>query len=118
MDELVKKAFEFAEHMTVLTNQKNLIKEEFNQNLTHYEFGGSFTITKDFLNFVYLLLVNNQKEDVVLIDDNAIPVRVANLDLFFQTVLSKYVEATNEYYTKYTNLTNQRKLEKLIDIND
>lgn len=116
MDEKVKKAFETAELMAVLASQKNILREEFKQSLVHYQNGGSFTLTKDFLNFVKLLLDSNQLEDVVLIDDNDIPVVVSDLKAFFEKILSQYTESVNEYYTKYNLLIKTRKVESIIDI--
>lgn len=116
MEEKIKQAFETAEYMAVLSSQKNILKEEFNQSLIYYQNGGSFTISKEFLSFVKLLLDSNQQENVVLIDDNNIPISIENLKDFFDNVLSKYIESVNEYYTKYNLLVKNRKLESIIDI--
>lgn len=116
MEEKIKKAFEIAGYMTVLSNQKNILKEEFKQNLFFYFNGGNFLLTKDFLSFVNLLLSRNQIENVVLIDQNDIPINVDNLKDFFDNALSAYTEAANEYYNKYNLLIKNRKLENLVDI--
>ena len=116
MDEKVKKAFELADYMTVLSNQKALLKEEFYQSLMFYSQGGAFNLTAEFLTFVKLLLDSNQLEDVILIDLNDTPISIPNLNEFYTEILSKYNFAVNSYYTKYHNLIKNRKLEQLIDI--
>jgi hypothetical protein len=118
MEDIIKQAFEHANYMAVLTNQKHIITEEFNQRLIHYHNGGSFSITKEFLNFLNLLISKELTEDVVLIDDNSTPVLVENLNQFFDTVFSTYFEATNEFYTKHSRLISQRSVEKIVDAND
>lgn len=118
MDLQIKKAFETAEYMAVLSSQKNILKEEFSQNLCYYCNGGSFTLSKELITFVKLLLDANQLENVVLIDNNNIPVNIVNLKDFFEEILSLHIQATNLYYTKYNLLIKNRKVESLVDIND
>lgn len=107
-----------ADYMSVLSSQKNILKEEFAQDLCYYHNGGSFTLSKELITFVKLLLDSDQLENVVLIDNNNIPVNIENLKEFFEELLSKYTQATNLYYTKYNLLIKNRKVESLIDIND
>lgn len=118
MDEQLKRAFEIADHMSVVSSQKNILKEEFAQTLCYYCNGGSFTLSKELITFVKLLLDVNQLENVVLVDDNNIPINIENLKDFFEEILSLYTQATNLYYTKYNLLIKNRKLESLIDVND
>lgn len=118
MEEQLKRAFEIADYMSVLSSQKNILKEEYAQNLCYYHNGGSFTLTKDLITFVKLLLDSNQLENVVLIDNNNIPVNIENLKDFFEKILSLHTQAANLYYTKYNLLIKNRKVESLIDIDD
>jgi hypothetical protein len=118
MEEIIKKAFEHANYIAVLANQKQIITEEFNQKLIYYHNGGSFSITKEFLNFLNLLVSKELTDDVVLIDDNSTPILIEDLNQFFSTVFSIYFESTNEFYTKHSQLISQRSVEKIIDAND
>lgn len=114
MDDTLKKAFDIANYMAVLSNQRHVLKEEFKQNLIHYENGGTFTITKELLNFVNTLSNLGNIEDVVLIDDNEQPVNIENIKDFFDTTMNIYQEAVNEYYTKFQKIKTNRTVEGLI----
>lgn len=118
MDEQIKRAFEAADFMSVLSSQKNILKEEFSQSLCYYHNGGSFTLSKELITFVKLLLDANQLDNVVLIDNNNIPINVVNLKDFFDEILSLHIQAINLYYTQYNLLIKNRKVESLVDIND
>jgi hypothetical protein len=115
MDDTLKKAFDIANYMAVLSNQRHILKEEFKQNLIHYENGGTFTITKELLNFVNTLILLGNAEDVVLVDDNEQPVNIENLINFFDTTMHIYQEAINEYYTKFQKIKTNRTVEGLIN---
>jgi hypothetical protein len=114
MDPIVQKAFDVANYMTTLSNQKQILKEEFLQNLIHYHNGGTFTVTRDLINFVKTLIDVGHTEDMVLVDDNGTPINIENLKNFFDTILVIYQSATNEYYTKYSQLKNSRNVETLV----
>jgi hypothetical protein len=116
VEEKIKQAFEIADYMSVLSNQKNILKEEFKQNLLYYQNGGSFTLSREFISFLKLLLDLGQIENVILVDDNSVPINIVNLKDFFDRCLSAYTEAVNEYYTRYTQLVKNRKIESLVDI--
>ncbi len=116
MDERVQKAFDSANYMATLVSQKNILKEELAQNLLHYENGGTFTVSKELINFVKTLLDVGYLENVVIVDDNSTPINIENLKEFFDKALSVYFEATNEYYNKHNALIKQRKIESLVDL--
>lgn len=116
MDERVQKAFDSANYMATLVSQKNILKEELAQNLLHYENGGTFTASKELINFVKTLLDVGYLENVVVVDDNATPINIENLKSFFDKVISVYFEAVNEYYNKHNALIKQRKIESLVDL--
>lgn len=117
MEDIIQKAFEHANYMAVLSSQKQILTEQYNQKLIHYHNGGSFSINKEFLNFLKLLLDKDFIEDVVLIDNNSTPIVIINLADFFEEVFSIYFEATNEFYTKHNQLIKQRTVYQLVDIN-
>jgi hypothetical protein len=114
MDDTLKKAFDIANYMATLSSQKHILKEEFHQNLIHYQNGGTFTVSKELINFVNTLLQLNNSEDVVLIDDNDQPTNIENLKEFFDTILDIYQQSVVEYYTKFQSLKNNRSVEGLV----
>ncbi len=118
MDEKVQKAFDNANYMATLVSQKNILVEELAQNLLHYENGGTFTASKELINFVKTLLDIGYLENVVLVDDNNTPINIENLKTFFDKVVSVYFESINEFYNKHNALIKQRKIESLVDLYD
>jgi len=114
MDERLEKALDFANYMTTLNNQKRVLKEKYLESRIHYFNGGQFSVTKELLNFCNMLVQSGQ-ENVVLIDDNDIPVRIDNIDDFYQDALNIYFTSTNEYHTEYENIRSKRKVSGLVD---
>lgn len=112
MDDKIQKAFDIADYMATLAAQKQVLKEELNQNLLHFQNGGTFTITRELILFVNLLKgVDNR---AVLVDDNNIPVEIEDLALFLETILSKYQFAINGYHTKYLKIKYARTVESIL----
>ena len=52
MDERIEKAFNVANYMATLSNQRRIILEEFEQKLVYYVNGGTFKITPELISFV------------------------------------------------------------------
>jgi len=115
MDERLEKALEFSNYMVTLNNQKRVIKEQFKENIIHYFNGGQFTVTKELVTFVNMLVEKGNDEDIVLVDDNETPVIVKNLDDFLSDITDTYFSAANAYHSKYQELIKKRSVEKLID---
>ena len=114
MDERLEKALEFANYMTTLNNQKRVLKEKFYESAIHYHNGGQFSVNKDLMNFCNMLVSTGQ-ESVVLIDDNDIPVKVADIETFLSDILDIYFTASNEYLTAYEKIRSQRKVSGLVE---
>ena len=113
MSEKLDKAFEIANYMTALASQKQILKEEFHQNLIHYHNGGMFTVTRELINFLKTL-IDLEKHSTVLVDDNELPIDIEDADKFFNDIVSKYQFAINGYYTQYTRLRNSRTVQGLV----
>lgn len=116
MDERIQKAFETANYMTTLASQKQILKEEFYQNLIHYHNGGTFTASRELINFVKTLIDTGNNESAVLVDNNELPVDVDNLFKFLQDLLSKYHFAVNGYYTRYEQMRKNRTVEGILSV--
>ena len=114
MDERLEKAFQTANFMASLTGQRKIALEEFQQGLIYYQSGASFTVTRELLSFVKLLIDSGYTEDTVLIDDNSMPVQIKDLQAFYDNILDQYFQSANQYFVEYTNLKRQRKVEDLI----
>lgn len=114
MDEKIKKAFDIANYMSTLAAQKQVLKEEFNQNLIHFQNGGTFTISRELIVFVKAIKELSDNNSTVVIDDNQIPIEIADVDLFLESILSKYQFAVNGYYTRYSTIKNARTIESIL----
>lgn len=113
MDERLAKALEFSNYMVTLNSQKRALKEKFHNECITYDNGGTFTITTTLITFVKLLLDKGQKTEVVLIDDNDLPIIIPDLEQFYESILSQYTESVNSYYTSYLTLKKKRSVESL-----
>lgn len=111
MDERLTKALEFANYSVTLENQRRALKEKYLADIIFYHNGGCFAVTKELINFVKTLVDTGNDTGVVLIDDNNVPVEIADLNVFLETILNKYFTASNEYYTEYQKLRKQRSVE-------
>lgn len=115
MDQYLEKAFDVANYMATLVNQKRVLKEEFKQNLIYFYNGSIFSVNKELITFVKTMIDLGQA-DHVLIDDNDLPVHIENLSEFLDNILSTFSSASNEYYSKYQKLKKNRSVESLLDL--
>lgn len=117
MSNKLSKALEFANYRTTLNIQHNNMKSRVQTLLNYSVNGGTFSITHELISFV-TTLINKDYSDVVLLDVYNNPIQIQDLENFLDELLSRYFEATNEYYADYTKLKQSRKIHKLIDIED
>jgi hypothetical protein len=111
MDERLTKALEFSNFMVTLNNQRRALKEKFFSDTVFYHNGGSFSITKELINFVKTMIDTGNDTDVVLIDDKDIPISVEDLNDFLSKILDIYFTASNSYYTEYQKIKSNRSVE-------
>jgi hypothetical protein len=116
MDERLEKAFQTANFMATLTNQRRAALEEFRQNSIYYVKGSSFVITRELIAFVKSMIDLNYTQNIVLIDDNDVPVSIDDLTVFQKEILAQYYSATSEYHSTYTAIKSKRKAEDLINL--
>lgn len=115
MDERLEKALDFSNYMITLNNQKRILKEQFREQIIFYYNGGQFTVTKELITFVALLVDKGHDEDVVLIDDNEIPVMISVLNDFLDDITDTYFSAANTFHSKYEEIKRNRSVEKLTE---
>jgi hypothetical protein len=115
VDERLEKAFQTANYMASLSNLRRVALEEYKQNLIYYSQGSTFTVTRELIVFVHTLTELGNTESVIL-DDNSIPLNVANLKEFLDKILNTYALATNTYLAKYGEIKSKRRVEGLVDL--
>jgi hypothetical protein len=116
MDERIEKAFEVANYMATLSNQKRIILEEYNLKLVHYVNGASFKVTPELITFTKTMLDIGHTTDIAFVDVNNFPVLVPDVQEFFDRIVSIYFEATNEYAAKYNSLRTKRKISDIVEL--
>jgi hypothetical protein len=115
MDERLTKALDFSNYMVTLSNQKRILKEQYQNNIIHYHNGGQFTVTPGLVSFCQSLLALHQTA-TILIDDNDLPVEIDDLEKFADQLVSVYWKATNTYMTEYNKLKSNRTVEGIIEV--
>jgi hypothetical protein len=116
MDEKIEKAFDVANYMASLSNQRRVILEEFDQKTVYYINGGTFKLTPELLSFVHLMISKGHVTDVAFIDANKFPVIINDVTLFYENIVDVYYNAVNEYAVKFTELKNKRKIEDIVSL--
>jgi len=113
MDDRLDKALQVANLMITFNNQKRSLKEKYYLDCIFYFNGGIFTLNPSLISYVKSLRDTGYILDVVLLDDNQIPIMVENLEIFQQLITEKYSEATNSYYFEFEKLKKNRSVESL-----
>jgi len=117
MDERLEKALEFSKYRIGLVNRKEDLKLKVNNMLVYSYNGGIFKVSQSLINFVKLLL-EQDRDKVVLIDENGNPIEVTDLQTFLDDIFSKYFEATNYYHTEYSKLRTARSVKSIYEFID
>ena len=114
MDERLEKALDFSNYMLTLNNQKRLLAEKYQESLIHFYDGSQFTITRELITFVSVM-VSADQDQLVITDDNNIPCMVEDLEKFYSEIINKYTIASNDNHSLYLKLKTNRSVEKLVD---
>jgi hypothetical protein len=112
MDERIEKAFEVANYMATLSNQKRIILEEYNQKLIYFVDGATFKITQDLISFVSTMA--DRPFELVLVDSNNLPVKISDSKKFLSDIITVYLDASDEYFKKYSSIKSKRKIADMI----
>jgi hypothetical protein len=114
MDERIEKAFEVANYMATLSNQRKLATEEFNQKIVYYTNGATFKITPELIGFVSTMA--DRPFDLILLDSNNFPIQIENSKKFLADIIAVYDNASKEYFDKITEIKSKRKIADMIDL--
>jgi len=114
MDEKLAKALEASKLLDIINQQKNLLQQQYQSDLIHYESGCQFTSSKELISFCQSL-VSLEQDQIVLTDDNGIPILVDDLPRFTNNLVKTYAEASNKYFTEYNKIKKQRSVEGIFN---
>lgn len=112
MDHRLEKALDFSNYLTTFYKQRDLLLEQLKEETVHYHNGGKFTITQELINYCHLSTKTSQS--VVLLDDNNLPIKVDDIQKFYNKILTTYQTACESYYNSYEELQKERSTESLI----
>ena len=110
------KAFELANLMTVVANQKRALKEEFEQATLYFYNGGTFTADRLLISFLFAIKTTTQSNMFVVIDDNGNPIQIEDLNKFFDDIVNLYAQSSNAYLTGYQTIKTHRSISNILDL--
>jgi hypothetical protein len=116
MDDRLKSALEVANLMVTFNNQKELIKQEYNESCLYHENGHRFAVNKELINFLNTLLQMGHDCDIVILDDFETPYMIADVKEFYDKIFNIYIEVSNRYYQKYIEMKKNRSISKMIGL--
>jgi hypothetical protein len=116
MDSSIEKSFEIANYMATLASQHRIILEEFNQKCLYYINGATFKITVELISFTKTILDLGHTENIAFLDSNNLPIIIQDVQEFFDTLVSNYYEALNEYTSKYNEIKTKRSVKGLVPL--
>ncbi len=117
MDERLVKAQEFANYRITLHQKQEALKLKMQNALQYSSNGGTFHIDRELIAFTKTLLDEDLTE-TVLLDLNGNPILILNLRTFYETIYSKYHEASNDYQREYSKLRKARRVSTIVGMDD
>lgn len=116
MSTKLSKALEFANYRVTLNNQQEALRSKTQSLLSYSVSGGTFTIDRTLISFCSILISEGTTE-CVLLDIYNNPIKV-DLKQFYDEIVSRYHEVTNDYYVEYEKLRKARQIHKVLDLNE
>ena len=108
-------ALEFSNYRQTLNNQKEVLKAKTESLLSYSINGGTFTIDRELITFVKIL-IDDKHTDAVLLDIYNHPIAI-DLQNFYAEIMSRYFEVTNDYYVEYEKIRKARNVSSVLDLN-
>ena len=108
MDNSIKESLEHANKMRVFNNQLRLLKEKYLERNIYFTIGHQFTINLQLINYCITLKNQNKIEDVIMLDDYDLPVRIADLEIFYNNIMDLYQQNLNAYIVEYNALVQDK----------
>jgi len=114
MDKRLEQALDFSNFRMILaTRQENLKTLMNNKLMLTYE-GGLFKVDKELIAFLFMIVMGGGK-DLIVIDENDIPIKIEDPEDFVEKAASQYEKALTQYYNSYQKLSEAREIRKVID---
>lgn len=115
MDERLTKALEFANFQQTLYLEKKRLQDKLKKDLTFGYNGGIFNADRNFIVFLNLLIPEEGKSSVTILDDNLIPIQINDISDLQQRTLKVYFTAVNQYSLEFENLRKKRTVKAIVE---
>lgn len=116
MDARLEKALEFSKFRHSQYLEKRRLQEKLQADLTIAHNGGLFTIDRTLIVFLNQVTPEAGTGSITLLDNNLVPVLIADLVAFRRDVLDKYTKVIAQYYVDYERLRRARTPQALFDL--
>lgn len=117
MEERLQKALEFANYRQTLNKQLQKLKIRAEGELIFAKNGGSFTINRELICFLDYLNRTGVVE-AALLDDNNLPILIADVSGFLKDITARYFEVTTDYLKEYQEIRKSRSVKSILDLKD
>jgi hypothetical protein len=115
MDAKLKKALEFSNYKKTLAIKRETLKEKLESRLIYGFAGGIFRIDQSLMNFVQMLIDQDRKVGIPIVDSNGNPILIEDLEKFREEIFDRYFQATLEYFKEFEKIKKSRNVEKLVE---
>lgn len=115
MDERLSKALEFSNFLETQNNQKRIFFTQYKEDLIFYANGHKITVSQQLISFCRSCVLSNETSTWIL-DDNDIPMYVADLEQFTHSIYKVYADASKKYLDAYETIKTQRSVQGLVDL--
>jgi len=105
LDPALQAAITSANNRISFTTQRDTLKIRLQQDLMYFIEGGTFKITPELISFVYIM---KSAGSIVLIDLNDNPIKINDIEQFYDGLVTKYFEVTNQYLFDLAKLKKSR----------
>jgi hypothetical protein len=102
----------FANYQSTLSQQKNIIRQRFQDNCILAHNGGLFLISPEFIAGIQIIPVPAR----YVIDMNSNPIWIDDIPQFITDSTTCYTEAVHVYGTEYSKLKTQRSVKALVGL--
>ena len=114
MDKRLEKALEYSNFRMILATRQENLKTLMNNKLMLTYGGGLFKISPELISFLGMIVMGGGK-DLILIDENDIPIKIEDPEDFATKAAAQYEQVVTQYYNSYQKLNEAREIRKVID---
>ena len=112
VDERLAAALDASNYRLTLNIQRENSKLKLKNHLVYSQNGGIFKITQDFISFIFAL--SQSKKSAVVLDSNENPVKIDDLDGFYENILDIYQEGMNDYLIEFEKFKKLRTTARVV----